>query len=54
MTKQTRKKEARFIASDEEHDTIERAAAARNLKPATYMRAVVLRQARRDCARSAA
>lgn len=48
-----RKKEARFIADDDDHDLIERAAAAKNLKPATYMRTVVLRQARRD-ARAAA
>lgn len=48
-----RKREARFVAADDEHDLIERAAAAKNLKPATYMRSVVLRQARRDALRAA-
>ena len=37
-----RKKEARFTASDEERARIERAAEARKLRPATFMRRLVL------------
>jgi len=43
-----RKKEARFAATEDEHTLIRRAAKARHLLHSTYMRVVVLSQARLD------
>ena len=43
-----RKREARFAATEAERELIAKAAAARDLLPATYMRRVVLSQARLD------
>jgi len=46
--KSPRKKEARFTADDDDLETIARAARNKELKPATYIRSIVMPQARAD------